>query len=165
MALAFLKIALEPEIARICWLRQSYQRASYHSVIKSEGRDGWWKDCWSPSLLILPYESANLKVDNVKIVVMTWILGSPQYYSILGTKKCVECYSFVINHILFKLQICSFNSLSIRFPTKTRNSASQLWNNASYRDGVTSGSHSVLESYTSQFSILIVVESCLEFIW
>ena len=54
VALAFLKIALEPEIARICWLRQSYQRASYHSVIKSEGRDGWWKDCRSPSLLILP---------------------------------------------------------------------------------------------------------------
>ena len=73
-------------------------------------------------------------------------------------------YSIVINHILFKWQICGYNSVSIRFTLKTRNSSSQLWNNASYRDGVTSGSHSVLQSYTSQFSILIVVESCLEFI-
>ena len=54
VARALLKIALELEIVRICWLRQSYQRVSYHSVIKSGGRDGWWKDCRSSSLLILP---------------------------------------------------------------------------------------------------------------
>ena len=82
VARALLKIALELEIVRICWLRQSYQRVSYHSVIKSGGRDGWWKDCLSfPS-----YESVNLKVDNVKIVLMTWILGF---------KKCVQCYTYI----------------------------------------------------------------------